>query len=220
MAPPSRRSLLLRALVVAWMASGCASASPPQPEATTPERPDVAELEALYLARTDSARMRFSEADVRFVTDMVAHHAQAIEMADLASGRDASPSIATLAARIINAQRDEIAWMRLWLTDRQQPVPEPEAGSDHAGHLPGMITPAQLAELGGTRGPDFDRLFLTYMVQHHRGAIAMVLDLLDTDAAAQDPATFKLASDIHVDQTTEIARMERMLAALPPGASR
>ena len=70
------------------------------------------------------------------------------------------------------------------------------------------------------RGLDFDRLFLTSMIQHHRGAIAMVQDLIATDGAVQDPATFELASDIHVDQTTEIARMEQMLAGMPLGASR
>lgn len=206
-----------RALVIAWIASGCANA---QPRAGEPERAAPPDLEALYRARTDSARMRFSPSDVAFVTGMVAHHAQAIEMAELVPSRGPSAAIGTLAARIINAQRDEIAWMQLWLRDRNQPVPEARAGSGHAGHLPGMLTPEQLADLASVRGPDLDRLFLTYMIQHHRGAVAMVLDLLDTDGAVQDPATFKLASDIHVDQTTEIARMERMLATMPPGASR
>ena len=208
------------ALVAAWIATGCASAATRGPEADAPERAGRTELEALYRARTDSARARFSAADVDFVVGMIAHHAQAIEMAELAPSREPSEAIRTLAARIINAQRDEIAWMQLWLRDRDQPTPEPGADGDHAGHLPGMLTEAQLDELARARGPDFDRLFLTDMIQHHRGAIAMVLDLLDTDGAVQDPATFKLASDIHVDQTTEIARMEQMLDAMPSGASR
>lgn len=203
------------ALAAAWVVTGCATASPRGADGT-----DVAELEALYFARTDSARMRFSEADARFVTDMIAHHAQALAMAELAPTRGASPTIATLAARIINAQRDEIAWMERWLRDRGQPVPDAAAMGGHHDHLPGMVRPDQLAELGGTRGADFDRLFLTLMIQHHRGAVAMVLDLLDTDGSVQDSATFELASDIHVDQTTEIARMETLLDAMPPGASR
>ncbi len=217
---PSRRnrSRVGRALVVVWMASGCAGA--PRTGNTPPEPQDAAALEALYLARTDSARMRFSAADVAFVTGMMAHHAQAIEMAELVPSREASPAVRTLAARIINAQRDEIDWMQLWLRGRDLPAPDPGAGSDHAGHMPGMLTPAQLAELAGVRGSDFDRLFLTFMIQHHRGAVDMVLGLLATDGAVQDPATFKLASDIHVDQTTEITRMEQMLEAMPPGGSR
>lgn len=209
------RRFRLRLLLATLAATGCATAAPPVAGGA-----DLAELEALYFARTDSARMRFSEADVRFVTDMIAHHAQALVMAELAPTHGASPTIATLAARIINAQRDEIAWMELWLRDRGQPVPDAATMEGHHDHMPGMVTPEQLAELGGTHGADFDRLFLTLMIQHHRGAVAMVLDLLDIDGSVQDPATFKLASDIHVDQTTEIARMETLLDAMPPGAPR
>ena len=80
--------------------------------------------------------------------------------------------------------------------------------------MPGMLTPEQLEELAAARGSDFDRLFLEYMIQHHKGAVSMVRDLFATDGAAQDDFVFKLASDIHVDQATEIARMELMLEAL------
>ena len=80
--------------------------------------------------------------------------------------------------------------------------------------MPGMLTPEQMRELDAARGREFDRLFLTDMIQHHRGAVTMVHDLFATDGAAQDEQAFKLASDIQVDQTTEIARMERMLAEL------
>ena len=212
---PLHRPRLGLAFLTAWIASACASASPP-----TPAGANAAELEALYLARTDSARMRFSDADVRFVTDMIAHHAQALAMAGLAPARGASPAVATLAARIINAQEDEIAWMEAWLRDRRQPVPNAASGGQEHEHLPGMITPDQLDALGRASGPAFDRLFLTLMIQHHRGAVAMVNELLETDGAAQAPATFALASNIHVDQITEIARMEQMLSALPPGDPR
>jgi uncharacterized protein (DUF305 family) len=182
--------------------------------------PNAAELEALYQARTDSALARFTEADVRFVTGMIGHHAQAIVMAELAPSHAASPAIRTLAARIINAQQDEISWMELWLRDRRQPLPTASPDHHEHAHRPGMASPEQLAALERATGPAFDRLFLTLMVQHHRGAVAMVQELIATDGAMQDPATFKLASDIHVDQTTEIARMEQMLDALPPGDAR
>ncbi len=81
--------------------------------------------------------------------------------------------------------------------------------------MPGMLTPAQMSQLEAARGPEFDRLFLTFMIQHHRGAVAMVKQLFGTPGAAQDETVFKFANDVNVDQTTEIARMERMLAALP-----
>jgi len=64
------------------------------------------------------------------------------------------------------------------------------------------------------RGADFDRLFLTYMMQHHRGALSMVQDLFGSYGAAQDDYVFKFASDVNVDQTTEIGRMQQMLAAI------
>ena len=188
----------------------------------SPAAVSTAELEALYRARSDSARMRFTEADVRFMTGMISHHAQALEMAGLAPTRGASPSVGILTARTINAQRDEIAAMQRWLRDRGQTVPEVSAdgvvsmgGAAAEGMvMPGMLTTGQLRELDAARGPDFDQLFLTLMIQHHRGAVSMVHELFATDGAALDEAVFKIGSDIQVDQTTEIARMERMLGEL------
>jgi uncharacterized protein (DUF305 family) len=111
--------------------------------------------------------------------------------------------------------------MQTWLRDRQLPVPEPDPagvrmlmdGAEHHHLMPGMLTEEQMRQLDDARGPDFDRLFLTGMIQHHKGAVAMVEELFATDGAGQDNTVFKLASDINVDQTTEIARMQRMLAA-------
>ena len=217
MSQPQRPSATL-ALAAMCFLSGCGGgATSGAPRTPTPT---AAELEALYLARTDSARTRFTEADARFVTDMIAHHAQALVMAELVPTRAASPAIRTLGARIINAQRDEIAWMELWLRDRRQPVPSLDTSGHEHVHMPGMATPEQLTQLEHASGPDFDQLFLTLMIAHHRGAIDMVNALLATDGAVQDPATFKLVSDINVDQTTEIARMEQMLDALLPPPSR
>jgi len=166
--------------------------------------------------------MIYTDADVHFMTGMIGHHAQALVMSRLAPTHGANAEVQTLAARIINAQQDEIATMQQWLRDRGQPVPEVEStgmmahgAGEHAMHMPGMLTPKQLQELGEARGATFDRLFLTYMIQHHGGAVTMVDDLFSADGAGQGVLTFKLASDIQVDQRTEIARMERMLDALP-----
>jgi uncharacterized protein (DUF305 family) len=80
-----------------------------------------------------------------------------------------------------------------------------------------MLTEAQMKELDAARGEDFDRLFLTFMIQHHKGAVSMVQQLFGSIGAGQDEIVFKFATDVNVDQSTEIARMERMLAALTLG---
>jgi uncharacterized protein (DUF305 family) len=85
-------------------------------------------------------------------------------------------------------------------------------GMEHTMLMPGMLTEAQLKQLDDARGKDFDRLFLTFMIQHHQGAVTMVTNLFDTYGAAQDISVFKLASDISADQTTEIERMQTEVA--------
>jgi len=164
----------------------------------------------------------YTPADVEFMSGMIAHHAQALVMAGWAQSHGAGPSVQTLAARIINGQQDEIATMQRWLKDRGQPVPDPtkpmQMSMHHTGGqgmlMPGMLTEAQMKELDQARGADFDRLFLTDMIQHHKGAVTMVNQLFGTEGAAREETTFKLANDVSVDQTTEIARMQRMLEGL------
>jgi uncharacterized protein (DUF305 family) len=171
-------------------------------------------------ARATSGGYAWTAADVHFMSAMIGHHAQAIQMSRMAPTHGASPTVQTLAARIINAQQDEIATMQQWLRDRAQPVPEAVPGPmkmtmngmEHEMLMPGMLTPEQMAELDRARGTEFDRLFLTYMIRHHQGAVSMVHDLFATYGAGQDEMVFKFASDVNVDQTTEIARMQRMLA--------
>jgi len=156
------------------------------------------------------------------MTHMISHHAQAIEMAGWAPSHGASPAVERLCERIINAQQDEIATMQRWLGARHLPVPAPDpngmkmtmGGSEHVMLMPGMLTPDQMKQLDAARGPEFDRLFLTYMIQHHKGALTMVHQLFDTPGAASDDVIFKFASDVNVDQTTEVARMQGMLDSM------
>lgn len=191
--------------------------------AQSTEKKSKEELEALHWARIDSSRMNFTQADVDFMTNMIGHHAQALIMSDLAPKNNASSEIQVLAARIINAQKDEIATMQTWLRDRKQPVPEVhieglmlmihgvEGGHHDHMKMDGMLSQEQLVELSEAKGKDFDRLFLTYMIQHHQGAVTMVKTLISTDGAVQDEGAFRLATDINVDQITEIERMKLML---------
>lgn len=198
-----------------------ASASETRPTAPSDSTSD---LEALYWARQDSAQSRFTTADVRFMTMMITHHAQALVLSALAPTHGASPQVQTLAARITNAQKDEINTMKRWLRTRGQSVPSIDiegtalrvnGKSVHGMNMAGILTQGQIDELDAARGSAFDRLFLSYMIEHHSGAVEMVDTLFSTDGAAQDESTFRLASDINADQTTEIARMKRMLRALP-----
>ena len=178
---------------------------------------------AIARAKADSVRHPYTEADVQFMSRMIGHHAQAIVMGKLAPSHGATASIQRLAERIINAQQDEIATMQRWLADRRKPVPEARAkgmkmmvnGVEHEMLMPGMLTEQQIEQLDEASGPAFDKLFLTFMIQHHRGAVAMVKELFASYGAGQDELVFKFAGDVGVDQSTEIERMEKMLVSIP-----
>ena len=185
--------------------------------------PAPAVLTPAAQAAADGGRPPYTRADVEFMSGMIGHHAQAVVMAGWAAGHGAGIAVQRLAERIVVGQRDEIALMESWLRERNEPVPG--ADSSHAGmpgmmhypQMPGMLTPQELERLSQARGGEFDRLFLTYMIRHHRGAITMVERLFGSQGAAQDEIVFKFASDVHVDQITEIEFMSDILAALREG---
>ncbi len=231
--PTAKKTLLISSLVFSTLIfSACSSSkntSSPNSERVSQqkaEQPSKAELEEIYWARIDSSKMNFTKADVKFMTGMIGHHAQALIMSRLAPENGASPQVQTLAARIINAQKDEIATMQTWLRDRDQPVPEVHIDGlnlmihgtdmDHSDHMnmAGMLSQEQLVELSNAKGKLFDELYLKYMIQHHQGAVTMVQTLINTDGAAQDEQAFRLSTDINVDQITEIERMKRMLSEI------
>ncbi len=161
-------------------------------------------------------------ADLHFMTGMIGHHAQAVVMAGWAPSHGASPAVLALCDRIAVSQRDEIKYIQVWLADRHEPVPQADphgltmAGMDHPMLMPGMLTPEQMSALDQARGIAFDRLFLEDMIMHHQGAITMVQELMHSYGAAQDPLLFQFATDVNANQSAEIERMTRMLAALPP----
>jgi uncharacterized protein (DUF305 family) len=215
---PRHGRWITSALLVAFAAAGCASGSGGTVRTSSASDSD---LTAIATARADSARHKYTDADIAFMSNMIGHHAQAIAMARMAPDHGASASIRTLAGRIINAQNDEIKLMQQWLRERGKPVPEVTAagkmimgGMEHEHLMPGMLTESQMQQLAAAKGADFDRMFLTYMIQHHQGAVAMVKELFGSHGAGQDDTVFKLASDVNVDQETEIKRMQGMLAEL------
>lgn len=206
------RGFQLAAIVVMliqsiWTASAGSRQFPSGAEAVPPARPDL-------------VRQPYSDADVHFMTGMIPHHAQAVLIAGWAKSHGGRPEVQILCERMVVGQRDEIEFMRTWLRDRGKPVPAPDAvshrmtmnGVEHDMLMPGMLSAEDLARLDAARGADWDRLFLTFMIRHHEGALQMVDDLFNAHGALQDDDLYKFASDLYADQTIEIERMEKMLA--------
>lgn len=220
--PPTRAALLLSAAFVAAACAGApAPGDTPAPEASDANADDPAPIVQPGApgedARTFSAEeisevegVSYVDADVRFMQGMIPHHQQALVMTDLVRRYATTDAVRQMALRMEISQRDEIALMETWLRNHDEPVAMP--GMDHGDHLmPGMLTPEQMEELRDARGTEFDRLFLEYMIQHHRGAIEMVAELFATPGAAQESTVFKFAEDVDADQTMEIQRMQRVL---------
>ncbi len=154
----------------------------------------------------------YTVADVEFMQGMIAHHAQAIAMSQLAVTRAADPRLLRLAQKIDQSQTAEIDLMQGWLADHDQFVPD--TASYHTMTMPGMLTAEQLAALAAAQGPAFDRLYLDSMIRHHEGALGMVATLLNTPRAAQDVDINVFANDVHTVQTAEIDVMRQMLTTL------
>ena len=217
---PARVTLRLAVLTSVTLLGACASGS----GGTSGKRP----LTPAQLAAQDGGIPPYTKADVAFMQGMIGHHAQAVTMSAFAEPNGASSEVRVLAGRITVAQTDEIAFMKTWLGKRKQTVPAGDmdamAHAHHAGMdvsamgaaggsgmMPGMLTTAQMDTLKSAKGPAFDWYFLTFMIQHHRGAISMVDELMSAKGAANDDDVFKFVSDVVADQSTEIDRMELML---------
>lgn len=165
---------------------------------------------------TEIAKNSYSRDDVTFMQDMIPHHNQAVQMAALVKDRTNTQELISIAGRIDASQADEIKFMEDWLKARGEEVPE--ATAHHAMHMShdmaGMASPEEMAALAGASSTEFDRQFLTLMIDHHQGAITMVRELLNSPGSAYDPVLFQFVNDIVNDQNSEIERMTVMLAGL------
>ncbi len=186
-----------------------------QPGAPGESARDLTAEEAIEIANTSH-----SPDDTQFMTDMIPHHNQAIQMAELVTDRTNRPELNDVAGRINASQEDEIAFMQQWLRERGEPIPEPTAhDAMHTSHkMAGMASPEQMADLAAAEGTDFDRLFLQLMITHHEGAVKMVVELLELPGSAYDPVLFQFTDDVTNDQTTEIERMNAILVSLSTDA--
>ena len=158
-----------------------------------------------------------SAKDVEFMRGMIMHHAQAVEMTAIIESRTANKNVRLLGDRIRQSQSDEISFMKRWLEVRGEAVSPQMDMADHQHHMlmPGMLTAKQMDALKKAKGPEFDRLFLAGMIQHHKGALVMVEDLFNTAGAGQDAELFNFASDVDSGQRAEIRSMETLLAEKP-----
>lgn len=216
---------ILAGLLVTTAAAGCQSAT--RPPAMAAPREGAVPLSPIVdpAARPELVRQPYSPADVKFMSGMIPHHAQAVVMAGWAQKNGASPALQLMCERMLISQRDEIAMMRTWLRDRGLPVPAADAthmsmemnGMKHDMLMPGMLSETEMAALNKARGKDFDKLFLIGMIKHHQGAIGMVEELMASHGAAQDDQIYLFASDVQADQAAEIERMQIMLEALGGG---
>jgi uncharacterized protein (DUF305 family) len=159
-----------------------------------------------------------SQADVEFMQGMIMHHQQAVEMTALIPSHTRNKDLSLLGARISASQSDEIKFMQRWLATRGAPTSMEMpgmSGMDMSGHamplMPGMLTPEQMDALRKAKGAEFDRLFLTGMIQHHGGALTMVHDLYNTAGAGQDAEIFNFTTDVDTGQRAEIRIMQGML---------
>jgi len=169
----------------------------------------------------DIADNSYSPDDVLFMQNMIPHHAQAVEMANLVETRTNRKELVDVAGRINASQADEIKFMQDWLSERGEAL-EPAGGHYGSGHkgeggvhqMEGMASPEQMEKLANSNGIEFDKLFLSLMITHHEGALTMVKDLTDQPGSAYDPVLYEFTNDIVNDQTDEIERMSAMLGSL------
>jgi uncharacterized protein (DUF305 family) len=215
-----RHALLILTLVTA----GCQSAPKTAPGIVmAPGAGVVGANSAAAISAAQKSAMAFAPADVEFMQGMIPHHAQAVIMARWAATHGARADVQRLCERIAVAQSDEIRLMRGWLSERKQEVPDSMSTKHvmkmgnvtHEELMPGMLTDEQMRALDAARGPAFDRLFLVGMIGHHEGAIGMVRTLFSHGEAGHDDTVFRFATDVEADQSTELHKMQLMLATVP-----
>lgn len=196
-------------LLVPPLFVACSSGKPAEKAAAAPAADQHAGMPGMSMPVTIPQGANYTEADVRFMQGMIAHHAQAIFMSRMAVAHGANPRVLKFANKIDQSQVAEIRLMQEWLLANSQTAPD--TSSWRTMSMPGMLTVEQLKALDGSKDADFDKQFLTLMIQHHNGALKMVADLFATPLAGQDVDVSVFANDVQTVQTAEIATMHQML---------
>lgn len=157
-----------------------------------------------------TATVALNEADVEFAQGMIAHHEQAIEMAEIALDPNvgASPEVVDLATRIKDAQDPEVELMTGWLTAAGEPVVMDTSDGHDMSSMDGMMTAEQMDSLSAMTGTEFDQMWLEMMIAHHEGAISQS-ETVKADGSNAD--VLALADQIITAQQGEIAEMKALL---------
>jgi uncharacterized protein (DUF305 family) len=206
------RARSVRAALLSFLIVGCSSGKPAdKAPAAVAQQQSMAGM-SMSAPVTIPKDAIYTEADVRFMQGMIAHHAQAIFMSRMAAAHGANARVQKFATKIDQSQIAEIRLMQDWLHRKNQSAPD--TSSWRTMQMPGMLTADQLKELDAAKGVEFDRAFLELMIQHHNGALQMVADLFATPLAAQDVDVSVFANDVQTVQTAEIGTMQQMLGNL------
>lgn len=218
--------LLIVAVLVCFSASSLfAQAEAKQPNVVQPGAPGQPTRK--LPASTKGKLPPRSAEDVEFMQGMIMHHGQAVVMTAMIEARTQNKAIRLIAAKISQSQSDEINFMKRWLETRGEKTAMPMnemagmqmPGMDHSPHydahsmMPGMLSPKQMEALKNSKGAEFDRLFLSGMIQHHEGALEMVVKLFATAGAGQDAELFNFTTDVDTGQRAEIRIMQELLDA-------
>ena len=205
------------AVLAAITAFGISSVLQAQVPIIQPGAPGQASRVITAEEASDLAGISYSLGDIQFLRGMIPHHAQAKEMSALAQERTNNTTVLAVAARITLSQDDEISMMQGWLRDQGLDAPAEDVHHQPGfERMKGMLSDEQMEELAASTGPEFNRLYLEYMIDHHQGALDMVEMLLDQRGSVQDPLLYEFTSDVTSDQTSEIERMDLLLASLNP----
>lgn len=205
-------------VLLVTLLAALAACSGQQPTTSSPDTPyaavdgaadghDMAEMTGTDDLPAPPESADWNAADATYLTRMIGHHRQALDLADLAETRAEDPRVRAIARSIDSGQSREIIVMATWLVDHGLPEPTLEDVEAMAG-MAGMVSPDQLADLAAAEGEAFDRLFLQSMIAHHRGALGMAEEQL---SSGEDLRVVEMATEVVASQAGEIRRMEDLL---------
>ncbi|MCG5220029.1 DUF305 domain-containing protein [Streptosporangium soli] len=189
-----QRLLAAAGVALIGLLSACAAAAEDGPPTAVSAAP--AEITAPAEATAHNG------ADIRFSREMIPHHLQMIELAELVESRTTDPFVVETAEKVTAGANEELDQMTGWLKLWNVPPPTAEA---HEGHsMPGMLTPGEIAMLEKSSGATFDRLWLRLVSRHLGHGVEMAERAL---ATGRHTPTTMLAGKVVTAEREEIEQI-------------